>query len=84
LNELLRKEYGKNAPFFDLAEIESTFLNGKRAFSSERENTRYSLVPSYTYDGGHLNDFGSKTVAEQLLVFLADLWRSKTSAAHNG
>jgi lysophospholipase L1-like esterase len=32
-----------------------------------------SLCPEYTEDGGHLNAVGRKTVAEQLLVFLAGL-----------
>ena len=33
----------------------------------------YSMAPEYTTDGGHLNETGRKRVAEQLLIFLANL-----------
>ena len=63
-NEILRKEYEGKAPIFDLAKIESTYPDGK---------TSYSMVPDYTYDGGHLNETGRKKAAEQLLVLLANI-----------
>ena len=72
-NEMLRNEYKNKEPIFDLALIESTFPNGRRAFFKRSSKIYYSLVPDYTYDGGHLNELGRKIVAEQLLIFLANL-----------
>lgn len=69
-NEMLRKEYEGKVPIFDLAKIESTCPDGK---------TSYAMIPDYTYDGGHLNETGRKKVAEQLLVLLADVSKSKCS-----
>ncbi|OPY00315.1 MAG: hypothetical protein A4E58_00068 [Syntrophorhabdus sp. PtaB.Bin006] len=72
-NELLRKEYQGKQPLFDLARIESTYPDGTRSSFTKGENTYDSLVPEYTYDGGHLNEKGRRVVAEALLVFLANL-----------
>ena len=72
-NEMLRNEYKNKEPIFDLALIESTFPNGRRAFFKRSGKIYYSLVPDYTHDGGHLNELGRKIVAEQLLIFLANL-----------
>lgn len=72
-NELLRKEYGDKAPLFDLAAIESTFPDGRRAFFQKDGHIYYHLVEDYTYDDGHLNEKGRKIAAEQLLVLLAGL-----------
>lgn len=62
-NEMMRKEYAGKAPIFDLALIESTTPNKKSQINQ-------ALLPEYTKDGGHLNNLGSKTVAEKLLIFL--------------
>jgi hypothetical protein len=72
-NEDLRNEYKEKALFFDLAEIESTFPNGDRCTITKGGTTTLSLVPEYTYDGGHLNKKGRKRVAEQLLLLLVSL-----------
>jgi hypothetical protein len=72
-NILLRKQYGGKEPFFDLAKIESTHQNGSRSLFDMDGKIYSSLVPEYTYDGGHLNELGRKIVAEQLLIFLANL-----------
>jgi hypothetical protein len=72
-NELLRKEYQGKQPLFDLSRVESTYPDGTRSSFTKGENTYDSLVPEYTYDGGHLNEKGRKVVAEALLVFLANL-----------
>ena len=72
-NKLLRKEYDGKEPVFDLAKIESTFLDGKRSSFTKDGKSYYSLVPDYTHDGGHLNEMGRKVVAEQLLILLAGL-----------
>ena len=72
-NEMLRKEYEEKEPLFDIAKIESTFPNGTRCSFTKDGKTYYSMVPEYTYDGGHLNETGRKKAAEQLLILLAQL-----------
>jgi len=72
-NELIKTEYSGKDPIFDLAEIESTYPAGKRSSFKKDGMTYYSMVPEYTYDGGHLNEAGRKIVAEQLLVLLSDI-----------
>ena len=72
-NDMMRNEYEDREPIFDLALIESTFLDGKREMYQENDIIYYSLVPDYTNDGGHLNEKGRKLVAEQLLIFLSEL-----------
>jgi hypothetical protein len=72
-NELLRKEFTDNAFIFDLAGVESTFPDGRRASFTKDGKTYASMVPNYTDDGGHLNETGRRIVAEQFLVFLAAL-----------
>lgn len=72
-NAMIRGEYTQTGKLFDLALIESTCsdMNVKNCQAMNKEN--HSLQPAYTEDGGHLNDFGSEIVAEQLLIFLATL-----------
>ena len=70
-NEKLRKEYRTEKTLFDLAELQSTFPDGSKAFFKNGNKMYPCLVPDYTNDGGHLNAKGRKRVAEQLLVFLA-------------
>ena len=73
LNELILNEYRAKEPVFDIAMVESTLPDGKRAFFSKDGKTYYYLARDYTNDGGHLNVEGRKRVAEQLLVFLAEI-----------
>ena len=72
-NQLLVAEYQGKAPIFDLAEFESTKPDGTRALKEKNGNQYYELVQEYTKDGGHLNEKGRKIIAEQLLLFLAQL-----------
>ena len=72
-NELLKKEYNGKEPVFDLAKVESTHPDGRTETFTKDGDIFYSLVPDYTYDGGHLNETGRKLAAEQLLVLLANL-----------
>ncbi len=72
-NNMLLKKYEGREPVFDLAKIESTYPDGRRSTFTKDGKTYYSLVPEYTNDGGHLNELGRKIVAEQLLIFLANL-----------
>ena len=70
---MLLKKYEGKEPILDIAKIESTFPNGTRCSFTRDGKTYYSMVPEYTYDGGHLNELGRKKVAEQLLILLAQL-----------
>lgn len=72
-NESLLKRFKGKEPVFDLAKIESTYPDGIRSSFTKDGKSYYSLVPEYTSDGGHLNEKGRKIVAEQLLIFLANL-----------
>jgi len=72
-NELLRRHYAEKEPVFDLARIQSTSLDGRRVGFESDGRRYYSLIPDYTHDGRHLNELGRKVVAEQLLIFLANL-----------
>ena len=72
-NDLMRKAYGGKEPLFDLAALESTRPDGAREAITFRGATSFAMVPTYTPDGGHLNEAGRAVVAEQLLVLLAGL-----------
>jgi len=72
-NNLLIEKYGGKEPILDIAKIESTRPDGTRQAFSLNGKTYYSMVPEYTYDGGHLNEVGRKKVAEQFLILLANL-----------
>lgn len=76
-NDLLRKEFGKEKLLFDIALIESTFPAGSRNIHQKDGQPFHALVPEYTYDGGHLNERGRRIVAEQLLIFLSNLYEEK-------
>jgi hypothetical protein len=69
-NEMIRSEYRGKEPVFDIAAIESTNTDGQQTIHI-LDGTQYTAMEKkYTYDGGHLNELGRKTVAEQLLIFL--------------
>ncbi len=72
-NAMLRHEYGGRDPIFDLAGIESTYPDGRKASFTSNGTTYYSLVPDYTSDDGHLNETGRRIMAGQLLKFLSKL-----------
>jgi len=72
-NQMLRAEYADRDPVFDLARWESTRPDGSRESIEIKGKRTYALVPEYTEDGGHLNEVGRRFVAEQLLIFLAEL-----------
>lgn len=72
-NQLMRQAYANKEPVFDLARIESTFPDGKRLIRTKDGIPYETLVPVYTFDGGHLNELGRKIVAEHLLMFLINM-----------
>lgn len=70
-NEKLLSKYNAKNYVFDLARIEYILPDGSVSSFTKNGRNYYSLAADYTYDGGHLNEKGSKKAAEQLLVFLA-------------
>lgn len=73
-NELLRNEYKGKEPIFDIAHLESLAAGGGKAYTFDYQGkTLEALAPENTYDGGHLSDEGKRWIAEQLLIFLAQL-----------
>ncbi|MDZ7833609.1 MAG: hypothetical protein U5L07_17825 [Desulfobacterales bacterium] len=71
-NELVRGEYEASGKLLDIARIESTRPDGTRETFEMDGSTYAALVPSYTYDGGHLNETGRRMVAAYLLKLLAE------------
>jgi len=70
-NDELRRQLA-GQPLFDLALIESTRPDGSRQ-TFWRDRSQYSLANEYTYDGGHLNEYGRQMIAAKLVHFLASL-----------
>lgn len=75
-NRLLLAGYAGREPVFDLARLESTRPDGSRVFFRRGGECVYGLDPSYTPDGGHLDDAARRKVAGHFLAFLADAARS--------
>jgi len=72
-NTLLNDAYSETRDVFDLALIESVNPSGLGCYSDKGTQKVPVLAPEYTEDGGHLNDQGSRKVAEQLLITLAEV-----------
>ncbi|MBH0204116.1 MAG: hypothetical protein HP496_17925 [Nitrospira sp.] len=70
-NQLLRGAYGRSGRFFDLAEQEVTFQDGKPSYFQYRGETVPNLVSGYTDDGGHLNQLAAERIAGRLLACLS-------------
>ncbi len=71
-NNKLISEFEGLMPIFDLGDIESTLPDGSKS-TYKYKGKDYPCMPDiYTYDLGHLTDLGSKTLAYNLLAFLAE------------
>jgi len=70
-NERMLNELSGDFPVFDLAKLESTLPDGKANTYSYEGMDYPCLVESYASDSGHLNDYGSRMMAFNLLAFLA-------------
>ncbi|HKO15631.1 MAG TPA: hypothetical protein VJU87_05290 [Gemmatimonadaceae bacterium] len=79
-NRLLLAEYGKTGLLFDLARMESSRPDGSREGHQVGGDTVFSLVPEYTFDGGHLNEPARRFIAERLVAFLARVNASRVTA----
>jgi hypothetical protein len=71
-NGLLREAYGRDH-LFDLAAAESTYPDGRRERVASSGTSTFSLVPSFSSDGAHLNPRGRQMVAAELIAFLSAL-----------
>lgn len=58
-------------PIFDLSRGESTRPDGSRETFRYQGKEYYSLVPAYSSDGGHLNELGQRTLAAEMVRFVA-------------
>lgn len=76
-NQLVLRAYEGNKPVFDLAMWESTYPNGNREYFRKNGEKHYTLVPEYTFDGGHLNEKGRRVIAEKLLAFLGTICEAR-------
>jgi len=71
----LKARYAED-PVFDLAEVMSTYPDGRlESFKLDGE-TYPSLVPAYTNDGGHLNEVGRSYAAAAFVRSIATALRS--------
>lgn len=82
-NRLLRSAYGESGRLFDLAELEATYPDGRRASFSCRGEVVPNLVSEYTHDGGHLNQQAAERIAKGLLSCLDGIaGRGELSRVH--
>lgn len=72
-NQMLLDRYKGNEPILDIAEIESLKPDGSVNYIDHMGKASLFLADEYTYDGGHLNELGRKSVAEEFLLLLNDL-----------
>lgn len=72
-NDIIRQTYGGTDPIFDLADVESTHLDGSRSYVNRGNESIHMLAPEFTADGGHLNELGRRVAAERLLLTLAEI-----------
>lgn len=68
-NELIRSAYP--GAVFDIARIESTRPDGAREEGLLGGERYYSLLDSYSTDGGHLNEYASRLAAREFLTLLS-------------
>lgn len=71
-NSLMLREFD-GREIFDISGLESTFPNGTRCFTLVENDSVYSMVSSYTYDGGHLSESGKYWIGLHLLKYLSEL-----------
>lgn len=73
-NQLIRQEYAGKEPIFDIAHLESISpVTGKVYGFKDSDRIVEVMAPDNTNDGGHLTESGKRWIAEQLVVFLAQL-----------
>ena len=70
-NEKITKELQNEFPIFDLAKVEATMPDGSLTTHNYKGESYPALSYVYTDDMGHLNSYGSRVVAYNLITFLA-------------
>ncbi len=70
-NEILKIHY-KDDPIFDLSKVESTYPDGSRESFEYEGKSYFALVPEYADGAGHLNEYGRKIAAKELIKVLAE------------
>lgn len=83
-NRRLREAYAKTEPVFDLAEAESTRMDGSRASFRHGDESVFTMSPEHTTDGGHLNQAGRAAAALSFLRALAACNVDETGAQPPG
>lgn len=73
LNQLIISEFKGKEPLFDIAKYESTRQDGSRSYFVTDGNIYYYLPDEYTDDGGHLNEYSRKYIAQLLLDNLVNI-----------
>ena len=71
-NERVIEELGDEFPIFDLALVEATKPDGSLTTHKYKGESYPALSYIYTDDMGHLNSYGSKVAAYNLISFLAN------------
>lgn len=73
-NKLMREAYAGKEPLFDIARLESIDPATMETHTFSLDGQSYeAMAPGNTYDGGHLSESGKRWIAQQFIVFLADL-----------
>lgn len=65
-NALVRGRFG-GEPIFDIARAESTEGGGRQSGFKDSGHFIQTLSPHYTYDGGHLNELGSRLAGAEFI-----------------
>ena len=69
-SDLIQSKY-PSENIFDIAKIESTYPNGKIEEIELNGRSTSFLISDYSSDGSHLNEFGQKLVANELINHIA-------------
>jgi hypothetical protein len=69
-NKLIQNEYDNKEIIFDIAKLES---DNYKSYFLKNKTKIFTLNPDFSSDGSHLNDLGSKIVAENLLEIIVSL-----------
>jgi hypothetical protein len=77
-NEKILRTFAAD-PVFDLARAESTRPDGTREAYQYRGAPFFSLYPDYTQDGGHLNAYGQRVAAQEMIRFMAAALKTPTA-----
>ena len=76
INSMYRNHFNESE-LFDVALYETILPEGERYHYRIWGKKVYVLRPELTYDGGHLNETGSRLIGEQLIIKLAEILSGK-------